>query len=386
MKNSTNVSNLNWVFCLASLVWVLCSCQEKNSNNASRTEINTLNLKYAEGFEIEYHKGFKLLRVIHPWKDAQQEFTYILGQGILKEDLEIHYDAFVELPVRRLVCTSTSHLPMLEMLGHPEALIGFQSTSFISSETFTRKAEEGLLTDVGMSSGLNIEKLIELNPQLVINYATGNEFDQLEILKRSGIPYMLNADYMEKSPMGRAEWIKFFAAFFDEEQLADSIFSAIENNYNQMVSNVSNITKKPSVFTGVMYGDTWFLPGGKNYASRFFEDAGAQYIWAESMEDGWLELGFESVYDRASEADYWLGCASFNSLEEIENTDSRYALFDAFKTKNIYNYNARLGKNGGNSYLELGYARPDIILSDLIHILHPELMPDHELFFYKALE
>ena len=371
------VSTLFWALIMA----VSCSKTDKTAPEA----IQETRLSHARNFTIEHHENYKLIRVMNPWKGATQNFIYVLSE-LPVEELNVEYDAFIALPISNLVCTSTSHLPMLELLGEGEKLSGFPNTDLISSKSLVQRVESGEIIEIGEGMGLNIEQLIDLSPGLVINYATGSEFDQLDLLKRSNIPFILNADYMENTPLGRAEWIKFFGAIFDKENMADSIFQAIENRYESLRSGVSNSDTRPAAFTGVMYGDTWFLPGGQNYASVFFRDAGADYIWKNDPEIGWLELGFESVYDKAAEAEFWLGCASFESLEEMGATDQRYVLFQSFQKGKVYNYNARMGKNGGNDYLELGYARPDIVLADLIHILHPNALPDHELFFYQQLK
>lgn len=138
--------------------------------------------------------------------------------------------------------------------------------------------------------------------------------------------------------------------------------------------------------SGVVYGDTWFLPGGQNYASRLLKDAGYNYLWSSDESNGFLELSFESVYEKAHDADYWIGVASFKSLSEIGSADNRYTLFRPFREGNVYTYDARKGAQGGSEFLELGYLRPDIILMDLVKIAHPELLPDYELYFHQQLK
>ena len=143
---------------------------------------------------------------------------------------------------------------------------------------------------------------------------------------------------------------------------------------------------RPTVLSGVVYSDAWFLPGGKNYASTILNDAGCDYLWKDDPSSGWLQLSFESVYEKAHDADLWIGLGSYTSLREIAAADRRYAKFKSFVQKKVYNYDARKGAKGGSEYLELGYLRPDIILRDLVKIAHPELQPGYALFFYRALE
>jgi iron complex transport system substrate-binding protein len=135
-----------------------------------------------------------------------------------------------------------------------------------------------------------------------------------------------------------------------------------------------------------VYGDAWFMPGGKNYASTLLKDAGCEYLWESDSTSGFLELSFESVYEKAHNADRWIGVGSYKTLKEIEAADQRYTRFKAFKDKEVYTFNARVGSKGGSEFLELGYLRPDIILKDLVRIGHPEVAQDHTLFFHKKLE
>jgi iron complex transport system substrate-binding protein len=138
--------------------------------------------------------------------------------------------------------------------------------------------------------------------------------------------------------------------------------------------------------SGVVYGDAWFMPGGRNYAATLLGDAGCNYLWGDTESNGFLQISFESVFAKAKDADLWIGVASFKSLKEIEESDKRYALFKPFKEKKVFSYNARQGAKGGSEFLELGYLRSDLILKDLVKIAHPELLPEYQLYFHMKLE
>jgi iron complex transport system substrate-binding protein len=249
-----------------------------------------------------------------------------------------------------------------------------------------KRVNEGNITDLGIDKGMNIELLYSLHPDLVMGYTMSNDLGQLKKIRELGIPVVINAEYLEKHPLGRAEWIKFVALFYNKEREADSIFNKIEEDYQSTLALAKQATKKPTVLSGIVYGDAWFMPAGKNYAAQLFSDAGMDYLWKETESNGFLELSFESVFTHAKDADLWVGVGSFNSLKEIQNTEARYGLFKPFSQKKVYSYNARMGEKGGNEFLELGYLRPDLILKDLVKIAHPELLPEHEFFFHKKLE
>jgi iron complex transport system substrate-binding protein len=344
-------------------------------------------IKYASRFNITYYRTYKKIRVNNPWPGSTDTLTYIITTD--QQTYDAHKNAYrstaILQPLDRVVCFSTTHLPHLELIGLERLLCGFPTTNYIYSEKIREMVQQGDVKDLGPSNDINLESLIALNPDLVFAFSMGNEQSMIRKIQLSGIPLVLNADYLEDHPLGRAEWIKFVAAFFNKDQDADSIFNQIEKVYLGTKTKMEQLSDRPTVFTGVVYGDTWFLPGGKHYGTVFFNDAGGNYLWSENESDGILQLSFESVYEKAREADLWIGTATYNTLKEIEEADIRYSEFKAFINGNVYNYSAKINPKGGNAYFELGYARPDIILNDLAKILHPAEMKDHQFYFYKKL-
>ena len=196
---------------------------------------------------------------------------------------------------------------------------------------------------------------------------------------------VINADYMENSAIGKAEWLKFVSVFFDKEELANTYFDDLVIRYKFLQAKVTKVSTI-SVFSGTLYGGTWYMPGGKNYGALLFSESGGDYVWSDYTSVGWLNIPFESVYEKAHSTDVWIGASSFQSLDELEDADSRYADFKAFKNKKVYSYINRVNEVGANDYFESGTINPDLILADLIKILHPELLPDYELYYYKRLQ
>ncbi len=344
-------------------------------------------IKYAKRFNITYFESYKLVEVNEPWPSAPDTLVYIItsDKSVMDTFNENADVGLIRQPVENVVCFSTTHLPFLEMINEESRLSGFPTIDYIYSEKIQDMAKKGKIKDLGPSNEINFESLLELNPDLVFAFTMGNELSMIRKIELSGVPMVLNADYLEDHPLGRAEWIKFIAAFFDKDLEADSIFNEVEKAYLETKARMDNMDRRPGVFTGVVYGDTWFMPGGKHYGTRFFNDAGGNYIWSDNNSGNILQLSFESVYEKAGTADFWVGTATYNSLLEIEQADIRYRDFKAFKTGNIFNYSARVSDQGGNAYFELGYARPDIILKDLAKIFHPEEMVAHQFYFYKKL-
>lgn len=371
------------LFIIVAHVQIYVGCS-KPGKEINETSIGRFGVKYATGFTIKKEGNATWVTVAHPYKDATSGYTYLLvPNGETPPDHTADVQV-INVPLETIVCTSTTHIPHLDYLGVSDKLTGFPSTDYISSGTTRKRVDAGFVKDLGVDNGMNLELLYQLKPSMVMGYTMTSDLGQLKKIQEMNIPVVVNAEYLERDPLGRAEWIKFTSLFFGKEKAADSIFDIIQTEYLITRGKLASLEPKPSVLLGTVYGDAWFMPGGENYAAKILKDAGANYLWANDSTRGWLEIAFESVYDKAKDADLWI-VGSFDTLEQLKAADNRYALFKPFQTKQIYNYNARKGAKGGNDFLELGYLRPDIILKDLVKIAHPELLPEHELFFHARL-
>jgi iron complex transport system substrate-binding protein len=372
-------------FCFLLFTIIFAGCTSRSSENAAPGGSSaSMIIKYATGFKVSPLGNAKLVEVTYPFQGASSGYKYLLvPKG--EEPPPAPEARIVYTPVESIVCTSTTHIPLLDYLGETQSLIGFPTTDYISSEKMRQRIAAGKVMELGIDNGLNLERLAVLNPGLVMGYSMSADYGQFRKIEALGIPVVINGEYLEQHPLGRAEWIKFMGLFFNKERQADSVFSAIEKNYLETKAAVTGASDRPAVLSGIVYGDAWFLPGGENYAARLFRDAGCLYVWKDNDSNGFLQLSFESVYEKAHDADLWVGTGTFKTLEELRAADHRYARFKAFQKKQVYNYDARIGSTGGNEYLELGYLRPDLILRDLVKIAHPETLPDHTLFFHRRL-
>jgi iron complex transport system substrate-binding protein len=378
------VLGLRLIFTLWLAVGSLLSCNSKKDSAINPESISVA--KYAVGFKVTLVGNSKLVEVKQPYQNATSGYQYLL---VPKGEVPPAHDEatqVITVPIENIVCTSTTHIPLLDYINETEKLIGFPTTDYISSEKMRKRIDQGKVKDLGIDKGKNIEMLYTLKPSLVMGYTMTKDLGQLKKVRELGISVVINAEYLEKHPLGRAEWIKFMALFFGKEKEADSVFAEIEKEYLSTQQLVNEVKSKPTVLSGIVYGDTWFMPGGQNYAAKLLKDAGCKYLWSADSTSGFLQLSFESVYAQAKEADLWIGVGSFKKLEEIKATEERYTLFKPFKEQQIYSYDARKGAKGGSEFLELGYLRPDLILKDLVKIAHPELLPDYTLYFHNRLE
>ena len=276
---------------------------------------------------------------------------------------------------------------MLELLGVEKSLVGFQDTNYISSEKTRKRIDSGFVRELGNEAAMNTEVLFELQPDVVIGFAMNSVNKTYNLIEKHGIPVIINGDWLEETPLGRAEWIKFFGVLFDKEKEADSLFRKIEQEYLAAIIIAKKARNKPSILSGaIMRNDIWSLPAGESFVAQFLEDANVNYLWKDSKGKGSLQLSFESVLDKAQKADYWIAPGYFSSKAQLIENNPHYKNFAAFKTNNIYTASTKKGATGGVIYYELGPTRPDLILKDLIKITNPTLLPNYKLNFFEQMK
>ncbi|WP_142783549.1 ABC transporter substrate-binding protein [Changchengzhania lutea] len=375
---------------LLILIFLLVSCKsEPNKQFIESDTVHSLALKYAKGFSVVDYKTFKVLEIKNPWPQAKKSYRYVLisHENAAKTSfMKDEYDAIILTPIEKIVVTSTTHLPALELLHVEQTLVGFPGTDFISSENIRLRVENKRIRELGKNESLNTEILLELNPNVVIGFGIDGNNRSLETIKKSGIPVIFNGDWVEHSPLAKAEWIKFFGALYNKQKVADSIFNSIEKEYLKAKDIAKNAKIKPTVLSGAMHNDIWYLPNGTSTEAQLLEDAYVNYLWNDTEGSGSLQLNFESVYVKAKDADIWLSPSNYSSMENLKNANEHHAMFKAFQNKNVYSFTNTTGNSGGVLYYELGMTRPDMVLKDLIKICHPELLEHYEPIFFKRLE
>ncbi len=348
-------------------------------------------IRYAKGFTIEYHNTYKKIQVLSPWRDAQVTFTYLLVPHGQTPPTAPPEAVVVEVPVRRAALTSTSSVPFFPMLQIEQALVGFSGCTRVTTPKVVEMIQQGQVTEIGCGSNgmdreLNMEQLFALQPDIVITHGTGiPQFDKHPKLIEAGFRTVIEASHMESTPLGRTEWIKFVAAFFNKEAEAGRLFDEIALRYEELAEKMRAVTERPTVLYGMVYRDLWYVAGGRSYHAKFMADAGADYLWSDDTSTGVMPIGMETVFDRARDAAFWLNPGACSSLEELSGADDRYGAFRAFRTGQVYNNNAKIGPGGGNDFWETGMARPDLVLADLISIFHPDRLPSHQRIWYRQL-
>ena len=343
---------------------------------------------YARGFTIGYEKGYRQLTVRNPWEKARNvEIKYFLvdKSSVIPEDLK--GENIIRTPVERIICLSTSHVAFMDVLGELDKVTAVSGGEYITHPEIRKGLAEGRIADVGYGTNLNYEEIIRQQPDVVMVYGVDSEITGfLNKFSDLGIPAILNAEFLESSPLGKAEWIRFAGALFQKEQLADSLFNGIAERYMNLKTVAGGKQNKPAVMMGLPYRDSWWVPGGDSYMARLIADAGGQYLGSNNSSRESFVISFEEALSWASRADIWLNVGMVSRKDEILALDSRFNRFGVFNTGRIYNNNKRSTGSGGNDFWESGTIAPDRVLEDLIRIFHPGLLPSGTMGYYQEVE
>ncbi len=353
--------------------------------------------EFSQGWRVEYHNSYKVVDVVTPFPGATaaDAFTYLLVE--CGTPIPDGYDGaeVIQIPAGSIIAMSTSYIPQLDELGLLDRLIGMDQLAFVSNPTVRQMIDDGKLIEVGMGPSVNVEAVLDADPSLVMTFGSGSpDYDTHPTLLAAGVPVVVASDFIEGSPLGQAEWIKFTALFYNAEARANEVFDAKVGEYNDLAALTTDIPadQAPSVLWNSYssYSDAWFIPGDHSFTAQFVHDAGGKLVLEDDPtvkdNNNSAPFSFEAVYDAGLDADMWMpGTYGTQTLADLAALDERYADFAAFKHDAVYNFDARENANGGNDYFESGSANPQTILADLIKILHPDLLPDHELVYFRQL-
>ena len=378
-----NSTSYRLLFVFAFLT--LTGCKKTQKSESKSFDVVKNKIEYANSLAIYKHEGYSIVKVISPWPDAEKDFTYVLKQKntIVPDSLQKYKT--IQVPLRSIVVTSTTIIPYLELLGVENRLAGFPNTNFISSKKTRKLIDDGTVKDVGQNEKLNIEMLIEMSPELIVTFGIDNNNPTIDNLTKSGLNVLVQADWMEQSPLGKAEWIKLYGELFGKEKLAKSQFDAIVKNYKDAIALVTSKKPTATVLYGSMYQDQWYVAKANSWVAQFLKDAKANYLWSNVEGTGSIGLSFEQVLEKAKTANYWIATGPYKTVAELNAINPHYSQFDAFKSKQVYTFEGKIGATGGTIYYESAASRPDLVLKDYIKIFHPELLPNYTFTFAQKL-
>lgn len=376
---------------LISSILAGCQSQTKSQNPEEKTTDfykEQVKITHAKGFTVKYFDKYKLVDIISPFAKSADTVKYILLERGTERPAGYTGRQLIEIPIRSMIAMSSMHIGMLKFLEAENILTGLGDLQYVYSPTVVNLIKEGKIAGIGKNNGINQEKLISLHPDLfMVMGSPGAQKENYPVLKQAEIPVLSNSEWGESTPLARAEWVKLMAVLLNKEELVNTKFAKIETEYQKLQKLAAQSKSKPTILSGLNTKDTWYLPSGQNYMTAFFIDAGGAYPWTKETGTGSFSLNFEAIYPYALTADAWLN-VGFNPMDtrhSILQMDSRYSDFKAFKSGSIYSYNNKVNAAGSNDFFESGMMEPEVVLADLIKILHPDLLPDHQLVYYKQI-
>jgi iron complex transport system substrate-binding protein len=346
-------------------------------------------LEKSSAWTITYEKTYKVLTVTDPWRGATTKPTYVLVQCGTKApalDGALKGATVIEIPVKRIALLGTTPAAMTGVLGVADRVVTVDDPNNYSTPALVSRIKAGNVKASGYAGSANLEVLLAAKPDLVWANGSGSSFDGLDRMRAAGLPVAVLADTQEKSPLGRAEWVKALAAFTNTEAIATKEFGAWSTAYAKVQANAAKTNGRPGVIAGSMFQGTWYMPGGQSFVAQMIKDAGGSFAWSTDSSAGSLALDFETVIEKGYDAQYWINAGfAWSTLRDARAEDSRYARLVPFQAANAFANDVRVNATGGNDFFESAVIRPDLVLADLFAILHPEANPNHTFTYYRRL-
>lgn len=367
---------------IVTLVLLLSACGGGSRTSSHIDGADTIHFEYASNIKVLKNKDFTEVELRNPWDTLKTLQTYILVNKNKHVTNNLPKGTVIKTPLRRSVVYSSVHCALLDELDAIESISGVCDLEYINHNRIKELCDNGHIADCGSSMNPDIEKIIDLNADAVLlsPFENSGGYGRIESI---GIPIIECADYMETSPLGRAEWIKFYGMLMGKEKEADSLFNNIEEQYQTLKAKTQNVKYRPIIISELKYSSAWYVPGGQSTMARLINDAGANYIFSYTKGSGSIPLSFETVLDKGQKADFWLIKYNQNTdktYSELENDYSPYKNFDAWKNKRIFGCNTSYV----NYYEETPF-HPESLLRDLIIVFHPELMNNEATKYFTPI-
>ena len=362
----------------------LASCITRNKTSLEAFNQDVYTPEYASGFKIlgAENAASTLIQITNPWQGANDvTMSYFVTRN--GEQAPAGFNGpVIPAGAKQIVCMSSSYVAMLDELGEVNRIVGVSGIDYIANPYIL--AHKDSIKDMGPE--MNYELLIGLKPDVVLLYGIGDAQTAVtDKLKELSIPYLYMGEYLEESPLGKAEWMIVLSELTDKREKGIEIFQEIPQRYYALKALTDSVSQRPTVMFNTPRNDSWVMPSTQSYMARLIADAGAEYIYKENSSNSSTPIGLETAYGLIQKADYWINVGSATTLEELKAVNPKFADAKAVNEKTVYNNNLRLTPTGGNDYWESAVVRPDVVLRDLIHIFHPELVSD-SLYYYRRLK
>ena len=366
------------LFCIP-IIFILIACSptsKHNSSHSSNDDFTPVPMLHANSITIEHNSSNdSRISIINPWKKDANLCSFTLSDSNKSTPSNT-----ITRPLKRVIVYSTVHANIIKELGHLSAVKGVCDPQYFTIPEIIEGVNNGSIVNVGSSASPNIERIIALSPDAII--VSPYQDSQFKDIEKLGITVVQCADYMETSPLGRAEWIKLFGELFGEQEKADNIYNNVLTEYNQLKQLAAQSQHKTKALSENIINGTWYVPGGDSYMAQLFADAGSTYAWSDVHTTGSIPLDMAQVLEKSHDADVWLikSLESSFSYTKLKAQNALNSEFKAFKQKNIYFCDTERT----TLYQDFPF-HPELLLKEYIAIFNPQLLPDYNTQYYKPL-
>lgn len=366
-------------FVLVSLLLLSCGGRTAHFMGSG----DSLKFKYATLPSVVEYDGYTVVTLNNPWKAGKELHTYVLVPRDVELPFHLPKGTVIRTPLERVVVFTTVHSSLMMALGCIDKIAGVADLKYIKIPWVQQQAKAGKIADCGDGMNPLIEKIIDLHPDAILlsPFENSGGYGKLEEID---IPLFECAEYMEISPLARAEWMRIYGLLFGCQEKADKLFAEVDKNYNNLKKQAQDAgVGRTVLFDKIIGNSVWYVPGGRSTMGQMIQDAGGQYLWADDNHSGSLPLPFESVLVKALDADVWM--LRYDSdkpmkLQQLLAEQEGYSQFEAYQTGEVYGCNVRT-----SLFYEEAPFRPDRLLSDFIQIMHPGIKPATPLKYYQKL-
>lgn len=338
-------------------------------------------------FTIEYRRSYKLLTVKEAYPGGPAERYVLLQCGAPPPALDgaLAGAQVVRIPITSLFSASTTHVSLLADLGRLDVLAGVARLKDLAGDAITARAKAGRVREFAAASVIDAELVVSSRPSLFMT--AGSSSASLAVIRAAGVPVVTNTEYLEPTALARAEWLKYIAAFLNEDREAQAIYAAMKTRYRVLSARATAqpAASRPLVMTGGSTRGTFVIAGGRSYVAALIKDAGGRYAWADNTAVGSDTMDLEAQILRVANADIWINGKGWSSLAAMLDDEPRYVAFKAYRRGQVWLYERASTPTGGNDYWSRSISHPDLVLADLVRIFHPALLPDHVFEWYMPV-
>ena len=367
---------------LTAVLPILASC--KGSGTVTVLEnAASIDMKYASLLTLQEGDGFIWAQIKNPWDTTKVLHSYVLVPKGQDTPGNLPQGEVIRTPLSHSLFYTSIHVSLIDELGAYNVISGVCDQQYMHIDQVRKDIESGKIVDCGMSQTPDMEKIMDLAPDAILlsPFENSGTYGKLGSM---GIPIIECADYMETGALGRAEWMRFYGLLVGKRETADSLFAAIESDYNRLKTLVKDVKQKPTVVCGKKFGASWHVAGANSTIGQLVADAGGDYVFSNEPATGSVPYAPEKVFDRAQSADLWF----FKYRQEVPLTYDQlaqewnnYAEMNAFKKHNVYGCN--LFKV---DYYEETPFHPNLLLRDYICIFHPEVLENPQARYFTRIE